>query len=156
MIKHVQGVHENNEIIQPNDSVHNASVSDINFDDNVDMDDGFSKKNDPRFRGKIASTAWVLLKKGKIETIRGMDEIKSDKNVVFTMERFKEGDSVLPEWIGTERQVYTRIYLVTDTIEEMNAKIAHFKNSLVITDEQQRDMILTWMEPIDPLAYKQN
>ena len=42
MIKHVQGVHENNEIIQPNDSVHNASVSDINFDDNVDMDNGFS------------------------------------------------------------------------------------------------------------------
>ena len=119
-------------------------------------DDGFSTKNDPFFHGKIASTVWVLLKKGKIETIQGMDEIKSDKNVVFTMERFKEGDSVLPEWIGTERQVYTRIYLVTDTIEEMNAKIAHFKNSLVITDEQQRDMILTWMEPIDPLAYKQN
>lgn len=42
MIQHVQGVHENNEIIQPNDSVHNASVSDINFYDNVDMDDGFS------------------------------------------------------------------------------------------------------------------
>ena len=42
MIQHVQEVHENNEIIQPNDSVHNASVSDINFDDNVDMDNGFS------------------------------------------------------------------------------------------------------------------
>ena len=42
MIQHVQGVHKNNEIIQPNDSVHNESVSDINFDDNVDMDDGFS------------------------------------------------------------------------------------------------------------------
>ncbi len=116
-------------------------------------DDSFAEKNDPGFHGKIASTLWVLLKEGKIETIQGMDVLKSDKNVVFTMERFKKGDIVQPEWIGTERQVFARIYVTTESIPELNAKIAHFKNSLAITDVDGKDMILTWMDPIDPLAY---
>ena len=72
----------------------------------------FESANDYQFNGQNACTIWVLLKGGTIGNIQGMDTIKTDENVIFALERFKEGDTVVPEWLGTERQVYSRIYVV--------------------------------------------
>jgi biotin carboxylase len=116
-------------------------------------DDDFAEKNDYMFKGKKACTIWVLLKEGTINSIEGVSEIKADKNVIFVLDRFKEGDVVRKEWLGTERQVFSRIYVVADSIEELNAKMSEFKDTLVITDNSGNDMILTWPETINAENY---
>lgn len=113
----------------------------------------FAEKNDYMFRGKVASTIWVLLKEGQITMIQGLNEIKNDENVVFVLERFKKGDIVKKEWLGTERQVFARIYVVTDSILEMNDKISEFKQHLKIIDDTGTSMILTWPKPFEASKY---
>jgi biotin carboxylase len=108
----------------------------------------FSIKNDYNFKGKKACTIWVLLKAGKIDLVEGLDQIKSDKNVIFVLDRFKTGDVVDSDMLGTEKQVFARIYLVAETIIDINNKISEFKDLLKIVDSKEQDMILEWMEPL--------
>ena len=117
-------------------------------------DDDVPEKNDYKFKGKIACTIWVLLTAGKIDKIQGINEIKADENVIFVLERFKTGDIVKEEWLGTERQVYSRIYLVADSITEINRKIEEFRNLLDIVDTDGNGMILEWLKPFNEDDYK--
>ena len=99
------------------------------------------------FRGKTACSIWILLKGGKIDRVEGINEIKSNKNVVFVVERFKVGDTVKEEFLGTERQIIYRIYVNADSIIEVNQIIDNFKNTLKVFDSKGDDMILEWLKP---------
>ncbi|MAU26074.1 MAG: carbamoyl-phosphate-synthetase, partial [Muricauda sp.] len=57
------------------------------------------------------------------------------------------------EWLGTERQVYARIYLVAGSIVEVNNKINHFANLLKIIDTNGNNMILEWLKPFKKEPY---
>lgn len=116
-------------------------------------EDDFAEKNDYWFKGKTACTIWILLTGGEIGSIEGIDKIKNDPNTVFVLERFKEGDTVEEEWLGTERQVYSRIYVVADTISEINSKINAFKEALKIKDTNGENMILEWLKPFNENEY---
>ena len=116
-------------------------------------EDDFSDKNDHTFGGKIACTIWVLLTDGQIDSIQGLDEIKADENVVFVLERFKLGDTIHKDWLGTEKQVFARIYLVEDSIVEVNSKIEKFRNLLKIEDTKGENMILEWLKPFNEADY---
>lgn len=116
-------------------------------------DDDFEQKNDFSFNGKIACTIWVLLKSGRINRIDGLQAIKNDENVSFVLERFKVGDVVETEMLGTERQVYSRIYLTADSISEVNKKLTVFKQELKICDDLGENMILEWLEPFNEFDY---
>ena len=72
------------------------------------------KEDDTKLRGKWASVLWILLKEGHIAKIEGLDGLESDRRVVENVQRLHEGDDVLPEWIGNEKQVLTRIYIVCE------------------------------------------
>ncbi len=113
----------------------------------------FAQRNDYMFRGKMSCTIWVLLKGGKIDSIQGLDKIKDDENVVFVLDRFKEGDTVEKDWLGTERQVFARIYVVAETIQGVNAKITEFKDLLNIFDQNGESMILEWLKPFNENDY---
>ena len=117
-------------------------------------EDDFAEKNDYNFKNKKACTVWVLLKGGKIDSINGLDDIKADESVHFVLERFKEGDVVEPVMLGTERQVYARIYLVTNSISQVNEKIKKIKTLLQIKDSNGNDMILEWLKPFDEKEYR--
>ncbi|GAB4508849.1 MAG: ATP-grasp domain-containing protein [Allomuricauda sp.] len=110
-------------------------------------EDDFSEKNDYMMRGKAACSIWILLKAGKIDSIEGLDKVKSHENVNFVVERFKEGDTVKEEWIGTERQVLYRIYTSADSIYGVNQTIEDIKNTLKITDSNGDDMVIEWLKP---------
>lgn len=103
---------------------------------NLDADD------DTRLRGKWAATLWFLLKSGTIEKIEGLDEISADKRVVANVQRLYEGDEVLPVWIGTERQVLTRLYLVCDTKEELASCLKEYQNKVKVYDTVGNSMVL--------------
>ncbi len=116
-------------------------------------EDNFSVKNDYMLRGQVACSIWVLLTEGKIDLIEGLDQIKSDKNVVFVLDRFKTGDVVYSEMSGTEKQVFARIYLVAETIMEVNKKISEFRKLLKVIDSNGKNMIFEWLKPFEPRDY---
>ena len=97
-------------------------------------------------RGQTACSVWVLLKSGKIESIEGLDKLKAHKNVHFVVERFKQGDIVKEEFLGTERQVLFRIYTAGDSIFEINQTIEDIQSILKITDSKDNDMVLEWLK----------
>ncbi|EAR01112.1 carbamoyl-phosphate-synthetase [Maribacter sp. HTCC2170] len=107
----------------------------------------FSQKNDPRFKGKSACTIWVLLTDGKIGSIKGLDDLKSDKKIAYVLDRFKTGDVVTPDMLGTERQVFARIYIEGNSTSELSQKIDEIKHNLIIHDDEGKDMILYWVDP---------
>ena len=99
-------------------------------------------KEDPDMNGKWASTIWFLLKKGKIAKVEGFEDIANDPRVVANVVRLNEGDEVPQEWIGNEKQVLTRLYLVCDTKEELAAAIQEYQNKVRVYDEAGNNMLL--------------
>ena len=100
------------------------------------------KDDDSNFRGKWAATVWFLLKVGKISKIEGLDELENDSRVVANVQRLYEGDTVENEWVGTEKQVLTRLYLVCNTKQELADCIKEYQNKVRVYDENSINMVL--------------
>ena len=103
---------------------------------NLEIDD------DTSLRGKWASTLWILLKQGHIAKIEGMDDINNDPRIVANIQRLHEGDDVAPEWIGNEKQVLTRIYLVCDSKEELAECLKEYQSKIKVYDENGNNLVL--------------
>ena len=56
--------------------------------------------------------------------------------------RLAEGDEVPQEWIGNEKQVLTRLYLVCDTKEELATAIQEYQDKVKVYDEAGNNMLL--------------
>ena len=98
--------------------------------------------DDTRLRGKWAATLWFLLKHGKIAKITGLESINEDKRVVANIQRLHEGDEVLPEWIGNEKQVLTRLYLVCNTKTELADALKYYMNTVKVLDKDGKNLLL--------------
>ncbi len=99
-------------------------------------------QDDARLRGKWAATLWVDLKAGHIAKIEGLDEAEKDPAVIDNVQRLHEGEDVLLEWVGNEKQVLTRMYLVCETKEELAEKLKHYQETIRVFDEKGNDMRL--------------
>ena len=102
------------------------------------------KDDDTRLRGKWAATKWFLLKQGKIAKIEGLSDsdLEKDSCVVANIQRLHEGDTVVPEWIGNEKQVLTRLYLVCDSKQELADKLNYYEQNVHVYDENGNNMLL--------------
>lgn len=100
------------------------------------------KEDDTRLRGKWASTLWFLLKEGHIAKIEGLDGLDKDKRVVANVQRLHEGDDVLSEWIGNEKQVLTRMYLVCDSKDELAECLKEYQSKVKALDENGNNLVL--------------
>ena len=109
--------------------------------------DNFDQLNDFEFGGKAAGTFWVLLRQGEIGQIRGLDEISADPSVLAVVQRLKAGDRVEPDMMGSERQVLARIYVVSDTFEDLSGKAVEIRSILGVWDSNGDDMVLDWVDP---------
>lgn len=98
--------------------------------------------DDPMLRGKWAATLWFLLRKGTITKIEGLDTWLDDSRVVANAQRLHEGDVVPEEWIGNEKQVMTRLYLVCDSKQELADALAEYMDKVKALDENGNQMIL--------------
>ena len=98
--------------------------------------------DDTFFRGKYAATLWFLLKSGTIDNITGLDDLSGDKNVVANIQRLRAGDIVLPEWIGTEKQVFTRLYLVSESKTELAERLRYYMDTVRVFDQHGNNMLL--------------
>lgn len=99
-------------------------------------------EDDTRLRGKWAATLWFLLKQGKISRIVGLEDIDKDERVVANIQRLHEGDEVLPEWIGNEKQVLTRMYLVCNSKMELADALKYYMNTVKVLDEDGNNLLL--------------
>lgn len=102
----------------------------------------FGQVNDAGFKGQYATTVWVLLKAGRIGAVRGLDAIRSHPNVIEVLQRFQAADVVTPEMVGTERQVFSRIYTIAASPEESRDVLRFIHESLSVVDEWGSDMVL--------------
>lgn len=98
--------------------------------------------DDTYLRGKWAATQWFLLKQGKITKIEGFEEMDNDPRVVANVQRLYEGDTVPEEWIGNEKQVLTRLYLVCDSKQELADTLKEYAEKVKVFDENGNNMIL--------------
>lgn len=120
----------------------------INYSLTGDMGiDKIINKNDFMFRGKQACTLWVLLKKGIIKEIKGIEELSDNSNVVHILQRMFEGDVISESMVGNEKQVLARIYLVSNTKEELVLKIQSIESLLSVIDEKGDEMIVELFNP---------
>lgn len=100
-----------------------------------------AEKNDPTFGGKSAAVMWVLLRSGKIKSTNFNRIVKDIPDVFYYIERFHAGDEVNSEMIGTESQVYLRIFIAGESREELRHVISMIRSRLQVVDENDCDMI---------------
>lgn len=98
--------------------------------------------DDTYLRGKKAATLWFVLKEGRIGKIEGLEQWENDPKAVALVQRKQEGDDILPEWIGTEKQVLARLYLVCENKEELAERLHYYQNNVKVTDAKGNDMLL--------------
>ncbi|MCI8887568.1 MAG: carbamoyl-phosphate-synthetase [Hungatella sp.] len=117
---------------------------------NVDL----KNDDDTRLRGKWAATLWFLLKHGKIAKIEGLEKLDEDERVVANVQRLHEGDTVVPEWIGNEKQVLTRLYLVCNSKVELAETLQYYINKVKVLDESGCNMLLKGFDVNQALELK--
>ena len=110
--------------------------------------------DDTRLRGKWAATLWFLLKHGKIAKIEGLEKLDEDERVVANVQRLHEGDTVVPEWIGNEKQVLTRLYLVCNSKVELAETLQYYINKVKVLDESGCNMLLKGFDVNEALELK--
>ena len=129
IIKHIQGFDQREMLIR-----FALTGSEGDFD--------LATADDSLLRGKSAATLWFLSKTGKIAKIEGLENLAEDPNVITIVQRFKEGDTVLDEWIGTEKQVFARLYLCADSKESLSVVLKKYMNQVQVIDEKGNNMLL--------------
>lgn len=98
--------------------------------------------DDTNLRDKKAATLWFLLKEGTIAQIEGLDSWNDDPNAVELIQRKHIGEEIVHEWIGTEKQVLARLYLVCDSKEELAERLHHYMDTVKVTDQDGEQMLL--------------
>ena len=117
-----------------------------------DMD--LRTEDDARLRGKYAATLWFLSKQGKILKIEGLEHWQDDPKVKANVQRLYEGDEVLSEWIGTEKQVLTRLYFVCNDKIELSNALKHYVNTVKAFDGDGNDLLLKGFDADKALGLK--
>lgn len=102
----------------------------------------FKKTNDPYLKKNYVSSVWILLKKGIINKIYNLDKIKKHKCFLDIIQRFKLKDKIKSSFIGTEKQVFARIYLASKKKTELINAINYIHKKLKILDNNNNDLIL--------------
>lgn len=104
----------------------------------VDLDE----QDDAYMRGKWAATLWFLLKQGEIKIISGLAEIDKDKRIIANIQRLNVGDCIHEEWIGTEKQVFARLYFVCNSKKELANALDEYMKKVKVYDENNENMLL--------------
>lgn len=109
--------------------------------------DDFKNYNDPLMRGNAAAVIWFLLKEGKIKNIEGLDYIKNHSDVSYVIERFNVGEEITSDMIGTERQVFLRVFMKSPNRKVLRSVIQDFQNRLKVTGEAGENLLMPALNP---------
>lgn len=107
-----------------------------------------SVKDDVFFKGKTCCTMNILCRAGTIGTIQGVQEANDVQGVVNSTVVYRERDTI-PEGVPI-KYIFMRLYIVTDTVEQMYQSIFDIRQVIRVLDENGESMLL---EPLDPATY---
>ena len=92
-----------------------------------------------------AVTVWVLLSAGLIHRVSGWEAIFSLHSYKSHISRFNIGDCVTNEMLGTEKQVFARIYLQHEDISTLVDDLRFINQNLKVYSKDG-DMVLDMMQ----------
>lgn len=107
----------------------------------------FKNYNDPLMRGNAAAVIWFLLKEGTIKSIEGLDYIKNHSDVSYVIERFSVDDKITSDMIGTERQVFLRVFMKSPNRKVLRSVIQDFQNRLKVTGTNGENLLTSLLNP---------
>lgn len=114
----------------------------LNFAVKNEMYDGdFNQANSCLFHGNYACTVWVILTSGTVAHIEGVHDLQSHPNVISVLTRFSVGDVITSDMLGTERQVFARVYLVGKSRGQLREVVHEIHSAIVVQDKFGADMI---------------
>lgn len=103
-------------------------------------------KNDPLFHGKICASQTILLKKGMIARIEGLDAVRKYNEVILTTQRLHVNDEV--HMIGTEQQILVRFHLVCNDFKHLKQIVDKINEEIKVYDTEGNNMKLGGLEVI--------
>jgi biotin carboxylase len=101
-----------------------------------------SNKNSPNFQNSYTTTIWFLVTEGEISDIKGINELITHPNVIRIIQRLFVGDIVSKDMVGTESQVFARLYLKFHSKKEYFEKIDYFKKSISVLGKNNDSMLI--------------
>lgn len=106
------------------------------------MGEDVGRCNDPALGGKAAAVIWFLLGAGEIAKIEGMEFVARQREVIHAVQRFQEGD-IVPEFaLGTERQVFLRLFVVCGDQSRLRALVRELQEKVRVFDALGASMVL--------------
>jgi biotin carboxylase len=115
----------------------------INFALTGEMYSGdFELVNDVFLNGKYAITVWILLSEGTIGEIDGLQKVRKLESFQSILNRFVVGDRVDVQMLGTERQVFARIYLQNQKREKLLMDVDRVNEFIKVTSIAGGSMII--------------
>lgn len=105
-------------------------------------DENVMKLVDPHFGGRYAANMTFLAKPGTINNFEGVDEIQRLKGVEKVVLNHQPGDTIPPEAEGTLVQVAVRIFLISNSKEELMKTKAEVSDLLKVYNDRGKNMII--------------
>ena len=102
-------------------------------------DAAIASLENPHFN-KYAFELAVLLGKGTIGSIEGLDEIEKEKNVIYVNKRLDVGNEM--HSIADFSQIFCRIHIVADSVIEIADTVEKINDNLAVLDNSGNDMII--------------
>lgn len=102
------------------------------------------------FNNFLAATVCVQCGLGQIVSINGLDEIAKLEQCFNISQRLFEGDEIIETMIGTEKQIFARIYLRSKTKIDLRNAIKEIFMVLSIKNQFNENMICNGKELMDP------
>ena len=90
---------------------------------------------------KPACNLAILLKKGKIEKITGLDSILNNKCIIDYVQTLYEGDEI--GYIGNYGQIFIRLNMIADNSAEMINLLKQIESSVHVYSDKGEDLIIS-------------
>lgn len=99
------------------------------------------KNIDPGMNGHLMGSVTIPMKVGKIATIKGVDVVSEQKQVVGINQYYQIGDEIKESYIGTLSQHFCRVKIMTDSLDEYRNMITFIQQTIKVEDAQGDDLV---------------
>ena len=104
------------------------------------------EKIDPFMHGRYMCCLNIPLKAGTIGKIEGVDKVRENSAVIDFFQYYEEGETIDERYIGTLAQLFCRIKMVTDDVDQYRDLVRMIHDTVKITDTDGNDMIYRKMD----------
>ena len=100
--------------------------------------------NNVQLNNFYVCSLWILLKKGTITKIKNLETILQNKNIFKIVQRLYLNDVVNNQMVGTEKQVFARLYIKSKSKNGLINLIDFIHKNLKIMDKNNNSLIIKY------------